>query len=115
MFHEGFRVGITQSCTFCPNSPSLARYRENLELERVTSCNSGQQLVMKTSGEIMAHMFGLEDHCPWQKLGAVYCRKLYGKPYMNTGYAHKAMYAHRSDDYLQAFGKSYHEPVTLLF
>lgn len=60
---------------------------------------------MKSSGEIMAHVFALEDKCPFQNIGAVYCHKLYGKPYMNTGYAHKAMYVHKSDDYIQAMVK----------
>ena len=53
----------------------------------------------------MASIFGLKDKCPFHKLGAVCCRKLYVEPYMNTGYAHKAMYAHKSDDYIQAMLK----------
>ncbi len=49
----------------------------------------------------MTTMFGLADKCPFHKLSAVYCRRLYGKDYMNSWYAHKAMYPKRYDGYMQ--------------
>jgi len=89
MFHNDFYVDISNKCTLCRLSPSVRRYQKKYSLGCICSYHSGEHLCLNESQLIMVHMFRLEDHCPFHKLGAVYNRRLYDKNYMNNGYGHK--------------------------
>ena len=42
MFHNSFRLGISNARTLCPLSPSVERYRENYSLGRIPTYHSDE-------------------------------------------------------------------------